>query len=215
MARAGRPLTMAATTRVHHPIFARLYARLSASEEAKGAAEHRQEMLAELHGRVVEVGAGNGLNFKHYPDTVTEVLAVEPDDLLRGHAKTAAGKADIPIHVIAGHADALAVEAGSYDAVVASLVLCSVPDPASALLALRGALRPGGELRFYEHVRSDRPWIGRAEDLLDPLWSRVAGGCHPNRDTLGAISAAGFQITDVEHFRFGLQHVLGRAISQR
>ncbi len=198
-----------------HPWFARLYVRLSQAAERVGADAHRDRLLTGLHGRVLELGAGNGLNFKHYPDTVTEVLAVEPDDLLRAHAETAAGNADIPIHVIAGHADALAVEAGSYDAVVASLVLCSVPDPASALVALRGALRPGGELRFYEHVRSDRPWIGRAEDLLDPLWSRVAGGCHPNRDTLGAISAAGFQITDVEHFRFGLQHVLGRATSQR
>ncbi len=126
-------------------------------------------------------------------------------------AETAAEEADIRVRVIAGHADALPVEDGSYDAVVASLVLCSVPDPSSALVTLRGALRPGGELRFYEHVRSDRRWIGRAEDLLDPLWSRMAGGCHLNRYTLGAISAAGFQVTDVEHFTFGLQHVLGRA----
>ena len=197
-----------------HPWFARLYVRLSQAAERGGADAHRDRLLAGLHGRVLELGAGNGLNFKHYPDTVTEVLAVEPDDLLRAHAETAAAEADIPIRVIAGHADALPVENGSYDAVVASLVLCSVPDPASALVALRRTLGPGGELRFYEHVRSDRPWIGRAEDLLDPLWSRVAGGCHPNRDAIGSISAAGFQITDVEHFTFGLRHVLGRATSR-
>lgn len=198
-----------------HPWFARLYVRLSQAAERGGADAHRDRLLAGLHGRVLEIGAGNGLNFKHYPDTVTEVLAVEPDDLLRAHAETAAEEADIPIRVIPGQVDALPAEAdGSYDAVVASLVLCSVPDPASALAALQCALRPGGELRFYEHVRSGRPWIGRAEDVFDPLWSRVAGGCHPNRDTLGAIRAAGFRVTDLEHVKFGLQHVLGRATRQ-
>lgn len=198
-----------------HPWFARLYVRLSQAAERGGADAHRDRLLAGLHGRVLEIGAGNGLNFKHYPDTVTEVLAVEPDDLLRAHAETAAEEADIPIRVIPGQVDALPAEDdGSYDAVVASLVLCSVPDPASALAALRRALRRGGELRFYEHVRSSRPWIGRAEDVFDPLWSRVAGGCHPNRDTLGAIRAAGFQVSDVEHVKFGLQHVLGRATRQ-
>lgn len=198
-------------SRCQHPWFARLYVRLSRAAERVGADAHRDRLLAGLHGRVLELGAGNGLNFKHYPDTVTDVLAVEPDDLLRAHAETAAEEADVRIRVLAGHADALPVEDGSYDAVVASLVLCSVPDPSSALVALRGALRPGGELRFYEHVRSDCRWIGRAEDLLDPLWSRVAGGCHLNRDTLGAIRAAGFQVKDVEHITFGMQHVLGRA----
>jgi len=198
-------------SRCQHPWFARLYVRLSQAAEKGGADVHRARLLAEVHGRVLELGAGNGLNFKHYPDTVTEVLAVEPDDLLRAHAERAAEQAKIPIRVIPGHADALPAENRSYDAVVASLVLCSVPDPASALAGLRRALRPGGELRFYEHVRSGRPWIGRAEDLLDPIWSRVAGGCHPNRDTLGAIRAAGFQVSDVEEIRFGLKHVLGRA----
>lgn len=197
-----------------HPWFARLYVRLSQAAEKAGADAHRDRLLAGLNGKVIELGAGNGLNFRHYPDTVTEVLAVEPDDVLRGHAETAAGKAAIPIRVVAGNADALPAPDGSYDAAVASLVLCSVPDPASALAGLRRALRPGGELRFYEHVRSGRHWLGRLEDLVDPLWSRAAGGCHPNRDTLGAIRAAGFEVSEVEQIRFGLQHVLGRAIRQ-
>jgi len=202
---------MSDSTNLQHPWFARLYVRVSAAAEKSGAADHRARLLAGLHGRVIEVGAGNGLNFKHYPDTVTEVLAVEPDDVLRAHAETAAATAAVPIRVVPGHADALPAEDAGFDAAVASLVLCSVPDPAGALAELRRVLRPGGELRFYEHVRSDRRWISRVEDLIEPVWSRACGGCHPNRDTLAAIRAAGFDIAQMEQVRFGLLHVLGRA----
>jgi len=194
-----------------HPHFARVYLQISKSAEKGGAAAHRQRLLAGLSGRVIELGAGNGLNFKHYPDSVTEALAVEPDDVLRAHAETAAVRASVPIRVVPGHADALPAEEAHFDAAVASLVLCSVPDPGTALAELYRALRPGGELRFYEHVRSDRRWVGRMEDLVAPLWSRACGGCHPNRDTLAAIRAAGFEISRVEPIRFGLLHMLGRA----
>ncbi|MDQ3477229.1 MAG: class I SAM-dependent methyltransferase [Actinomycetota bacterium] len=199
---------------LQHPWFARLYLRLSTTADRSGAADHRTRLLAGLSGRVIEVGAGNGLNFKHYPHAVVEVLAVEPDDVLRAHAESAARNASIPIRVVAGHADALPADDASCDAAVASLVLCSVPDPASALAELCRAVRPGGELRFYEHVRSGRRWVGRAQDLIIPLWSRVAGGCHPNRDTLTAIRAAGFEVSEVHQITFGLQHVLGRATRQ-
>lgn len=197
--------------RLQHPHFARLYVRLSQAAEKNGASSHRERLLAGLSGRVIEVGAGNGLNFKHYPETVTEVLAVEPDDALRALAETAATTAAVPVRVVPGHSDALPAEDAGFDAAVASLVLCSVHDPTSALAELHRILRPGGELRFYEHVRSDRPWIGRVEDVIQPLWSRVAGGCHPNRDTLAAIRSGGFEVTQVEHVRFGLLHILGRA----
>lgn len=196
---------------LQHPLFARLYLRLSRAAENAGAAAHRSRLLAGLSGRVIELGAGNGLNFKHYPDTVAEVLAVEPDDVLRAHAETAARTAMIPIRVVAGHADALPAADCSFDAAVVSLVLCSVPDPAGALAALRRALRPGGELRFYEHVRSGTRAVGRTQDLIDPLWTRVAGGCHLNRDTLAAIRACDFEICSVEKVTFGLPHILGRA----
>lgn len=115
------------------------------------------------------------------------------------------------VTVVAGHADALPAPDGSFDAAVASLVLCSVPDQSSALAELARVLRPGGQLRFYEHVRSGRPVVGRAEDLIAPVWSRLAGGCHPNRDTAAAIRAAGFVIDDVERVPFGLSHLLGPA----
>ena len=119
--------------------------------------EHRRELLADLAGTVLELGAGNGLNFAHYADTVTEVAAVEPEDYLRERAEDTAAGAPVPIRVVDALADDLPFPDESFDAVVASLVLCSVPDQATALAELRRVLRPAGELRFYEHVRPNNP----------------------------------------------------------
>lgn len=200
-----------------HPWFARVYEKISTAAERAGVGEHRDRLLAGLTGRVVEVGAGNGLNFAHYPDTVTEVLAVEPEDRLRQTAERAASQARIPVRVLRGHADELPIEDGACDAAVVSLVLCSVPDQHRALSEIHRVLRPGGELRFYEHVRSDVALFARMEDLVSPLWSRALAGCHLNRDTAAAIAAAGFTIDTLDRFifrpsRFVAQaHILGRA----
>jgi len=145
---------------VHHPLFARLFDRMAEKTEEQGAAEHRDRLLAGLNGRVLEVGAGNGLNFPHYPATASEVLAVEPEDYLRAKAEQAAEGAPIPIRVVDGLAERLPADDASLDAVVASLVLCSVRDQATALAEVRRVLRPDGELRFYE-----RPLVGRWEEL--------------------------------------------------
>ena len=132
-----------------NPRFARLYERISAESERRGTAEHRDRVLAGLAGSVIEVGAGNGLNFARYPTTVTEVVAVEPEDTLRGLAERAAATAPVPVTVVAGHGDALPVDDASFDAAVVSLVLCSVPDPPHLLAEVRRVLKPGGELRFF------------------------------------------------------------------
>jgi ubiquinone/menaquinone biosynthesis C-methylase UbiE len=206
------------TRPVRHPIFARLYARVSPGVERKGAAEHRDELLAGLAGRVLEIGAGNGLNFAHYPASVTEVVAVEPEPYLRGRGREAAESAPVPVTVVEGVADGLPADDGAFDAVVASLVLCSVPDQATALAEVRRVLRPGGELRFYEHVISDRPRAAAVMRALDAsgIWPRLAGGCHAGRDTAAAIERAGFVIERVRRFPFAagpvaLPHVIGVA----
>lgn len=186
----------------HHPRFARMYARMATDFEAKGAAEHRDEALAGLSGRVVEVGAGTGINFSHYPATVTEVVAVEPEPYLRALAIDAATDAPVPVTVLDGHAERLPLEDASCEAGVASLVLCSVPDQAKALAELRRVIRPGGELRVYEHVRSDRSGFARAQRTLDVVWPHVGGGCHASRATLDAIEAAGFEVETVRRFSF-------------
>jgi ubiquinone/menaquinone biosynthesis C-methylase UbiE len=188
---------------VRHPIFARMYARFSLQAERKGATEHRREMLAGLRGRVIEVGAGNGLNFAHYPTGVTEVVGVEPEAYLRDTAVKAARKAPVPVRIVDGTADRLPAEDESYDAGVASLVLCTVPDQGRALGELFRVIRPGGELRFYEHVRAKRPGLGRLQRFVDATyWPLVAGGCHTGRDTRAAIERAGFVIEACREFDF-------------
>ena len=206
---------------VHHPIFARVYKVLGAAAEKAGIAEHRERMLAGLTGRVVEVGAGTGLNFAHYPAGVTEVVAVEPEAYLRAQATEAARAAGVavPVTVVEGTADAVPLPDASVDAGVASLVLCSVPDQAAALAELRRAIRPGGELRFYEHVAADHPKAARLQQRVDKVWPWFSGGCHVTRHTEAAIVAAGFQVEECERFLFEpcclakpvAPHILGRA----
>jgi len=187
---------------VHHPLFARGYARMAAKAESKGAAAHRTELLAGLTGRVIEVGAGNGLNFAHYPDTVEHVLAVEPEPLLRDLATKASEHAPVTVEVVDGVADALPAEDAAFDAGVASLVLCSVADQDQALTELWRVIRPGGELRFYEHVRADTPGFARFQRAIDVIWPHVGGGCHTSRDTQSAIERAGFEVLTSRRFRF-------------
>jgi len=192
-----------ASDQVHHPIFARFFARLSVKAEAAGQGEHRRELLAGLSGRVIELGAGNGLNFSYYPSSVAEVVAVEPESYLRELAIEAASAAPVPVRVVDGVADRLPVEASSFDAGVASLVLCSVPDQGRALAELFRVIRPGGELRFYEHVRGRSPGLARLQRSLDAfVWPRVGGGCHASRDTGAAIEQAGFAIETCRRFPF-------------
>ena len=136
------------TFRVHHPIFARVYSRVSKSVESAGEADHRRRLLAELVGSVIEVGAGNGLNFPYYPSTVSEVIAVEPEPYLRERAKLAARHSTVRISIVEGDAEHLPLEYTSVDAAVVSLVLCSVADQHASLIEIRRVLRPGGELRF-------------------------------------------------------------------
>jgi ubiquinone/menaquinone biosynthesis C-methylase UbiE len=211
---ASRPVE-----RTSHPLFARIYARTAELGERRGGAAHRRKLLAGLHGQVLEVGAGSGANFEHYPTSVSRVLAVEPEPYLRERAQRAAIRASVPVSVEDGDANRLPGEAESFDAGVVALVLCTVPDQQRALAELHRVIRPGGELRFYEHVISESAWEARIQRLADgTLWPHLAGGCHLARDTGAAIEQAGFQIETVERFRFSPTallpadpHVLGVA----
>ena len=206
--------------RTVHPLFARIYTCVGCVADRAGAAEHRDRLLASLSGRVIEVGAGHGLNFGHYPPTVKDVLAVEPEPYLRALAAERARHSAVPIRVVAGVAEYLPAPGDAFDAAVASLVLCSVDDQGRALTEIRRVLRPGGELHFYEHVRSGRRSMARVQQLADrTAWPAVAGGCHTSRDTVAALGEAGFHVEELERFEFPpfalafvtAPHVLGRA----
>jgi SAM-dependent methyltransferase len=205
---------------ISNPFFVWFYRRASRTAEKRGESEHRKRALEGLSGRVVEIGAGNGANFDLYPDTVGEVIAVEPEPRFRKLAEQAAGAASVPVTVTAGLADRLPLEDASVDAGVASLVLCTVPDPAAALAELRRVLRPGGELRFYEHVHAREQPLRLVLEVADRsrIWPLIAGGCHPTRDTEAAIRSAGFEIERLERFPFAasaleppVPHILGVA----
>ncbi len=200
------------------PSFGRSFARVGPRMDARGATEHRRRLVEPSYGAVVEIGAGYGATFPFYPAAVTGVLALEPDPTLRGLALAAARTAPVPVTVKDGVAESLPAADASIDVVVSSLVLCSVADQSVALAEVVRVLRPGGLLLFYEHVRSAHRTLGVAEDLFTPLWSRLAGGCHPNRDTAAVIAGAGLTVRGLERFGFSalpgnprLAHVLGVA----
>ncbi|MFE9120238.1 class I SAM-dependent methyltransferase [Streptomyces sp. NPDC007172] len=195
--------TKIAPDAVHHPVFARFYARYSEAVDLRaGISAYRRELLGGLSGRVIEIGAGNGLNFAHYPAAVSEVVALEPERTLRQLAVRAALRAEVPVDVVPGSAEALPVKSEAFDAAVASLVLCSVRDLPRALGEIRRVLRPGGELRFFEHGRAEGRALAAVQRGLDrTVWPRLFGGCHTARDPLGAIAAAGFEIVDHRRLR--------------
>ncbi len=211
-ARGGRPQR---DGRAQHPVFARYWSRISGRVVA---AKQRAELLSELDGRVLEVGAGDGRNFAHYPREVSAVLAVEPEPYLRALAARAALAAAVPVTVLDGTAELLPAEDGSCDSVVCSLVLCSVEDQRAALAELHRVLAPGGELRFFEHVVAEQAFGRTLQAGLDGsgIWPQLAAGCHLARDTVEGIAAAGFTVERIRRFTsgpgaLGIPFVLGRA----
>ena len=178
--------------------FARFLERREQRRPDAGQRELRRTLLSGLSGRVLEVGSGDGRSFEHYPPEVTSLLAVEPDPTARESAAERARGA-VPIEIVDGVAERLPAEDGTFDAVVVMGVLCSVREPADVLAEARRVLREGGELRFWEHVRSSQVLFRMLQRLLDRLfWTRALGGCETTRDTEAAIRTAGFRIVRVE-----------------
>ena len=183
---------------VDNPFFARLWTTMS-SREPESLRRLRRQNLAGLTGRVLEVGAGTGTNFEFYPATVTEVVAVEPERRLAALAEQAAATATVPVTVTEKTVEEFAAagrrDGGQFDAVVCSLVLCSVDDPEQVVGQLYSLLRPGGELRYLEHV-AGTGGRARLQKFVDAtFWPRLLGNCHTHRRTESTITAAGLQVT--------------------
>lgn len=182
--------------------------------------EYRSEIVDGLTGRVLEVGAGNGMNFAHYGEGIEEVVAVEPEPYMRAQAEEAARDAVPAITVVDGSATALPFADGSFDVVVMCMVMCSIDDPGKAMAEASRVLKPGGSLRFFEHVISSKPRKARIQRLLDRsgIWPGMAGGCHCSRDTTAEITGSGFEIDELRGVAIGPAwghtnpHIVGRAV---
>jgi SAM-dependent methyltransferase len=186
------PVTAATASGIENPFFARLWP-IVATREAKALRALRGENLAGLSGRVLEVGAGIGTNFVFYPESVEQVVALEPEARLRARARAAAAKAPVPVAVTGETMEEFSC-GEPFDAVVCSFVLCSVRDPRTALHHLYALLRPGGQLRYLEHVASPGA-RGRLQRFADAtFWARLAGNCHTHRHTQRSVVNAGFQV---------------------
>jgi ubiquinone/menaquinone biosynthesis C-methylase UbiE len=173
-----------------------LYERFTAPLETAGLSQIRAELAGDLTGRVLEIGCGTGLNFAHYPASA-EVIAVEPFEEYRALAAERAQKASARITVQEGDAQAIPFPDASFDAALATMVYCSVPDELAGLRELRRVLRPHAPVRLFEHVRSPHVLSAAVQDIFNPLWWWLVDGCNINRDTVTVIAAAGLHIEEV------------------
>lgn len=185
-----------------------LYDLLCALAERAGLGEWRRWLAQGARGRTLDLGCGTGRSLPFFPSAV-RAIGLDPSlDSLR-RARRRAPRAPL----VAGSAEALPFRDDVFDTVVSSLVFCSVPDPARGLAEARRVLRRAGQLRMLEHVRARGPWRARCQDAIQPAWTRLTGGCHPNRETERAVEAAGFRIEPGEHRARGTMRRLAARVS--
>lgn len=182
--------------------FAAGYDTFMSGSEKAGLRERREQLLSQAHGRVLEIGGGTGANLPFYGEDVEELVITEPEEPMARRLDKKLTGYPRPVRSVRAPAEELPFEDGSFDVVVATLVLCTVDDPDRALQEARRVLKPGGRLLFIEHVRADDPKLARWQDRLNGFQKRFACGCNCNRATLETIQAQGFTVSDVEHSRF-------------
>ena len=177
--------------------------------------DRKQRLFSDLSGTVVEIGPGTGVNLPYLPDDL-RWIGLEPNPHMHGYIREQLTGRDLDADLRTDPAQDTGLPDASADAVISTLVLCSVPDVPEALAELKRILKPGGRLLFIEHVAAPaHSWFCTCQHAIEPLWRRLADGCHPDRDTEAALRAAGFSDLTVERFRTGLPvvspHIMGRA----
>lgn len=192
---------------VYSKMFAKGYDRFTKNSEIKELSKRRKALLSDLKGNVLEIGAGTGVNFQYYSKEAN-VLAIEPSlDMLKQAEEKKKDKQNIRLlqaSVETCYKDKL-IQKGSMDAIVCTLVLCTIPDPQKALYHFHKWLKPDGILIVIEHIRSYSPWKGKMQDLVVPFWKVLGQGCHLNRKTDQMIRQAGFEALKDDYFS---HHVL-------
>ncbi|WP_331233535.1 class I SAM-dependent methyltransferase [Natronorarus salvus] len=185
---------------ISHPLFAAVYDPLVPEERL--FADHREYLAEGLGGTVLDLGTGTGANLPHLGDV--DLHAVEPDPHMRRRAERRARDLGIAVEIRGDRAEALSYRDGTFDAVLSAVVFCTIADPDAALAEVARVLKPGGEFRFLEHVRDDG-WREHLQRAIDPVWTRLAGGCHLTRDTVGAfVSHDAFDVVEIERVDAGV-----------
>jgi ubiquinone/menaquinone biosynthesis C-methylase UbiE len=179
-------------------IMARVYDPFLWMGEIAGMRHRRQTLLAGAHGRVVEIGAGTGLNIAHYPDGIAELVLTEPEPGMRRKLARRLPQYEGVARILDARAERLPLADASVDTVVSTLALCTVDDPEGALREIARVLRPDGQLLFIEHVRAGSRLLARCQDVLFRPWRSFGGGCHCNRQTVELMHACGFAVTAEE-----------------
>ncbi|HEY3435512.1 MAG TPA: class I SAM-dependent methyltransferase [Solirubrobacterales bacterium] len=179
--------------------FSALYDRCFKAAEEAGLRDMRRDVLAGARGRVLEVGAGTGLNLELYPLGVSDLTLSEPDPHMVKQLRKRVDEVGSAAQVVEAPGEKLPFEDDSFDTVVVTLVLCTVPNPTATLAEIKRVLKPDGQFLFLEHVRSPDSGLAKWQDRLEKPWRFLGDGCHCNRDTESALKAAGFELSDVEH----------------
>ena len=194
----NRTMTSERRTSLYERFSARIYDPSLWLGERRGMAQRRRGLLAAARGRVLEVGAGTGLNVAHYPHGIDALVLSEPVASMARRLERRAARRDQEPRVVVAAAERLPFPDDAFDTVVSTLVLCTVPEPGHALAEIRRVLKPGGSLLFIEHVRSDAERWGRWQDRLARPWAAFASGCQCNRNTLDLLEASGMRVAEVD-----------------
>jgi ubiquinone/menaquinone biosynthesis C-methylase UbiE len=179
-------------------LFSAVYDSCMKGTDDAGLREMRRELLSQARGSVLEIGAGTGLNLDLYPEAVESLTLTEPDPHMTKQLRKKLAESNRQVEVIEAPAEKLPFDDDTFDTAVVTLVLCTVPDQAAALKEIRRILKPDGRFLFLEHVRSRNPGLAKWQDRLERPWRFLGDGCHCNRDTVSAISTAGFELSDVQ-----------------
>jgi ubiquinone/menaquinone biosynthesis C-methylase UbiE len=165
----------------------------------KAMTEQRQRIVPRARGRVLEIGVGSGLNLAYYdPRKVDSVVGIDPGEEILALAAPRAASAPFPVELLAESAEQIPLASQSFDSVVVTFSLCTIPHPETALAEMRRLLKPEGLLLFSEHGRAPDANVRRWQDRINPLWGKIAGGCNLNRNISGLIAAAGFRIDEMD-----------------
>jgi ubiquinone/menaquinone biosynthesis C-methylase UbiE len=165
----------------------------------KAVNKQRAKVVPHAQGRVLEIGIGTGLNIPHYDKTrVHGIVGVDPALRMHRLAQKRIARAGLPVELIGLEAEKLPIADRSFDSIVCTYTLCTIPDPVAALKEMRRVLKPGGKLIFCEHGRAPEESVQRWQDRLQPLWGRLAGGCHLGRDIPALLQAGGFAAPAME-----------------